>query len=234
MSDPAKKCLYMPLSTTILLSCLLMFSGCMSARPDSRRSLAVATPRENPVQQPARSDQTPDFLHSGIFDTNREALESWLTFIKDGKYRVASGGDFKISDAAQEELKKMFGKMWYPRINHPAISGNIAREYGSKDLAVIVVDTTRNDSGRFGLVIFNVPEDGKSASTQWLFRERDLSSALLSWHSNWPVLVFYNKDGSSDPYYINWDKKTQRYFLDKEQKGLDARENSRLRDGSNH
>jgi hypothetical protein len=63
-----------------------------------------------------------------------------------------------------------------------------------------------------------------------LFRERDLSSALLSWHNNWPVLVFYNKDGSSDPYYINWDKKTKRYFLDKEQKGLDARKNSRLRD----
>jgi hypothetical protein len=219
----------MSVITTFLLACLLVFDGCVSTRSDLSRSVTGDKPQTSPQQQPAKSDQTPDFLHSGIFDTDRQALEAWVTFIKDGRYRVASGVDFGFSNAAQKELEEMFGKVWYPRINHPAISGNIAREYGSKDLAVIVIDTTRSDASRFGLIIFNVPENGKPVSKHWLFRERDLSSALLSWHNNWPVLVFYNKDGSSDAYYINWDKKTKRYFLDKEQKGLDARKNSSLR-----
>lgn len=222
----------MPPIINTLISCLLLFDGCVSAIPHSSHPVTVYSGSGSVLQQPANSGQTTDFLHSGIFDTNPEALGAWLSFIKDGRYRVASLGDFKFSDAAKEQLKEMFGKMWYSRIDHPAISGNIAREYGSKDLAVIVVDTKSLDSSRFGLVIFNVTQGASSPSAQWLFRERDLSSALLSWHSNWPVLVFYKGDGSSDPYYINWNKKTQRYFLGKDQKGLDARKNSRLRNGA--
>ncbi|MEK6281594.1 MAG: hypothetical protein AABN95_14665 [Acidobacteriota bacterium] len=187
--------------------------------------------QRGPKPQLGSPSQAPTFLHSGIFEKNPKALAAWLSFIKDGTYRAAHAEDFQFSQAAKNELQGMFGEMWYPRINHPAITGNISRQDWFYDLAVIVVDTKRTDARRFGLVVFNVPKEGKAPpDPHWLLRERDLSSALLSWHSNWPVLVFYGADGSADPYYINWEKRRQRYFLDKEQRGPDARGNTRLRD----
>jgi hypothetical protein len=155
---------------------------------------------------------------------NPVALKAWLTFIKSGKYRAANANDFNFSEAAKSRLRGMFEDGWYFQVNHPAITGNINRRLGFKDLAVIVIDTARSDSDRFSLVIFNVePEKEKPPSVHWLFKNRDLSSAFLSWYSNWPVLVFYQQDGSADPYYINWNEHTKQYFLDKQQVGPDAR-----------
>jgi hypothetical protein len=171
-------------------------------------------------------------IRSGLFDNNPTALTAWLKFIEDGKYRAAKGEDFKFSEAAKNKLRSMFEDEWYARINHPAITGNISRRHGFKDLAIIVVDTTRSDSTRFSVVIFNAESDNKQApSVHWLLKSRDLSSGLLSWHSNWPVLVFYELDGSPDPYYINWNENTERYFLDKRQVGPGARA-GRLREKS--
>lgn len=199
-----------------------------------RTGTEPATPRETkPLQTPSQSGKS-DLINSGVFDTNPMALEAWLKFIEDGKYRAANGDDFKFHEAAKSELRSMFEDEWYSRINHPAISGNINRRHGFKDLAVIVVDTQRSDSGRFGVVIFNVEPDKKhTPSAHWLIRNRDLSSALLSWHSNWPVLVFYGEDGASDPYYINWNENTKEYYLDKRQLGPDPRA-GRLREKGGH
>ena len=214
---------------TSLLSIILMFDGCLSVISEPSPEVTAAR-TQNSREKPGSSAQRADFLHSGIFDRNPKALEAWLRFVGEGKYRVANADDFAFSDASKKELQELFGEMWYPRINHPAISGNISRKDWFYDLAVIVVDTTRTDPRKFGLIIFNVPKETGTTSAHWLFRERDLSSALLSWHSNWPVIVFYHIDGSSDPLYINWNQKTEEYFLDKEQKDKDARQNSRLFD----
>jgi hypothetical protein len=176
------------------------------------------------LQAQSQSSKSPDLVHSGVFDNNPSVLKAWLKFIEGGQYRAAYADDFKFSEAAKSNLRGMFENEWYPRINHPAITGNINRRHGFKDLAVIVVDTKRQDPARFGLVIFNVESDKyQTASVHWLFRSRDLSTALLSWHSDWPVLVFYCEDGSSDPYYINWNEDERLYFLDKRQLGPGAR-----------
>lgn len=177
-----------------------------------------------PLQLPSQTTNSHDLINSGVFDNNPTALKAWLKFIEDGKYRAANGDDFKFSEAAKSKLRSMFEDQWYPRINHPAITGNINRRHEFKDLAVIVVDTERAGPARFGLVIFNVESNTEETiSVHWLFRSHDLSSAILDWHSNWPVLVFYGEDGSSDPYYINWDNNSKRYFLDKRQVGPGAR-----------
>lgn len=217
----------------ILVTCslwlsLAMLGGCLSGCSNSQRLFAADSLHEPAKQQPVSSNQGRDFLQSGIFETNPKALQAWLGFTKDGRYRAANAGDFAFSEASKNELRELFGERWYPRINHPAITGDISRRNWFYDLAVIVVDTSRTDVGRFGVVIFDIPKEEKSPSIHWLFRGRDLSSALLSWHNNWPVLVFYHNDGSADPYYINWNEKTQEYVLDKDQKGLGARQNSRL------
>ena len=209
----------MTLGLISLAACaiLLIMPSC-----DDRRRSRTSDP--TPVQAASASpSKSPDLLKSGIFDDNPAALKAWLKFIDDGKYRAATGEDFKFSEASKSKLRSMFGDEWYPRINHPAITGNISRRHGFKDLAVMVIDTEKTDPARFSVVIFNVEPDKSELSVHWLFRNRDLSSALLEWHSNWPVVVFYEENGSADPYYINWDDSKKDYFLDKVQVGPDAR-----------
>ncbi len=207
---------------------LLLVPGCHV----QSRTEAGSGPK--PLQLPSQTTKSHDLINSGIFDHNPTALKAWLSFIEDGKFRAAQGEDFKFSEPAKRELRSMFGDQWYPRINHPAITGNINRRHEFHDLAVIVVHTARNDPARFGLVIFNVePNKEQTTSVHWLFQIRDLSTSLLSWHSNWPVLVFYAEDGSADPHYINWDDNAKRYFLDKRQVGPGARA-GRLREKGEH
>jgi hypothetical protein len=172
----------------------------------------------------AQSSKSSDLINSGVFDSNPIALNAWLKLIQSGKYRAANANDFSFSGSAKSELRRMFEDEWYSRVNHPAITGNISRRHGFKDLAVIVIDTATSNSDRFSVVIFNAEPDNKQPpSVHWLQKNCDLSSALLSWHNNWPVLVFYKQDGSSDPYYANWNENTKQYFLDKQQIGPDAR-----------
>lgn len=209
----------MTLSLITFVACaiFLIMPGCHV--PSTSRN---SDPR--PLQAPSPPNKFPDFINSGMFDDNPTALKAWLKFIEDGKYRAANGEDFKFSEPAKSELRSMFEDEWYHRVNHPAITGNISRQHGFKDLAVIVVDTARSSSDRFSVVIFNAEEDkNQTPSVRWLQKNHDLSSALLSWYNNWPLLVFYQQDGSSDPYYVNWNESTKQYFLDKQQIGPDAR-----------
>ena len=186
--------------------------------------------KSDPMQ--SQSNKRSDLVSSGVFDNNPIVLKAWLKFIEGGKYRAANAEDFKFSEAAKSKLWRMFEGGWHDRIDHPAITGNLNRRHGFKDLAIIVVDTEEKEPARFGVVIFNrEPDNEQVASVHWLVRSRDLSTAMLSWHSNWPVMVFYDEDGSADPYYINWNENTRTYFLDKRQVGPDARP-GRLREKS--
>ena len=207
------------LITSICASCLMLLivPGCHF------RSISDPGSNDPKPPVPAQSKESSDLLNSGVFDSNPQALKAWLKFIEDGRYRVADAKDFKFSEAAKGHLRNMFGDEWYPRINHPAITGNISRRHGFKDFAAMVIDSRKNDPARFGVVIFNVEPDKDDLSVHWLFRDRDLSSAILDWFQNWPVLVFYQEDGSSDPYYLNWNENKKIYFLDKQQMGPDAR-----------
>lgn len=209
------------LTTSICALCvtILMMPGCHIRSFSEARSIdTVPGNLHSPTPSPD------DFIASGLFDNNPQALKVWRAFLADGKYRVADASDFKFSEAAKNKLRGMFEAQWYARIKHPAITGNINRRSGFKDLAVIVVDSTKHDANRFGVVIFNIDEAKGLSSQHWLVQNRDLSSALLSWYSNWPVLVFYRDNGSSDPYYINWNDKARTYSLDKRQIGPDARD----------
>lgn len=209
------------LLTSARSACLLFLivSGC-----NVRSTTEAGSNNPTPFQSPSQTNGTSDLINSGLFDNNPIALKAWLKFIEDGKHRAAKGEDFKFSEAEKSELRSMFEGEWYPRINHPALTGNISRRHGFKDLAIIVVDSTKSDSDRFSVVIFNAGrEKRETPSVHWLQRNCDLSSALLSWHNNWPVLVFYRENGSSDPYYINWNENTKQYFLGKQQIGPDAR-----------
>lgn len=137
--------------------------------------------------------------------------EAWRQFTADGRYRIARASDFSFSDAALQSG----GHDLDMRLVSPYMVGDIDRDYRSRDVGVIVIDTTRDEAERFGLVIFTELKGGdREAIPQpfWLYRERDLSKAMLSWDSEGMNLRTYRDDGSFTLCRIKWNKRQQRYY----------------------
>lgn len=77
---------------------------------------------------------------------------------------------------------------------------------------MIVADTTREDTNRFALVIFNAPEfENELYDVLWLFREIDLSKAFMSKSRVGMHVDIYNDDGSQESCIVKWDETRQEY-----------------------
>jgi len=112
------------------------------------------TPAESAVNQAAVPKNDPAV--SGFFNGTPESeKEAWLLFTKDGRYRVAQFEDFQFPDAA----RKLQGADLEKASRYPYVGGDINRDGAYNAFAAIVVDTTRTDRNRFGLVIFSQPKD---------------------------------------------------------------------------
>jgi hypothetical protein len=191
------------LIVAVLGACNVPEQGVSSSSPvrDLQRAPTpqqIATPEVNP-------------LLIGLEGGLPRGREAWESFTADSRYRVARASDFNFSEAAMRsggvDLKK--GLLF------PYMTGDIDRDYRSRDVAVIIVDTKRNDAERFGLIIFTEPEDGDSGSIPqpyWLYRDRDLSRTLLSWDSEGLNLRTYHDDGSFTMCRVRWNRKQQQYL----------------------
>lgn len=192
----------------LLLLGVTLFSCCFRAEkksPDPSLAPAVQANR-----QPASQQRTPkDPLVSGPLIGSQKAEDAWRLFTKDGRYRIASADDFRIPDWA----KKAYGHDLERAINDPMVAGwDINRDGAAHDVAAIVVDTTRNEDTRFGLVIFNAPKKPEGVYTpSWLYRQRDLSRSVLSIASSRTFLMEYHDDGSMTACSITWNLERHAY-----------------------
>lgn len=160
---------------------------------------------------PASSD---DLIASGFFNGTPEAeKEAWRLFTKSGQYRVAGKNDFHLSEAAKKVQPNDVEKA----TTRPYVGGDINHDGAYNDFAVIVVDTTKSEPARFGLVIFNQPaERNGSYETHWLYRDRDLSKTILEWWSGGLAVREYRDDGSYQYCYVNWDQRAKAYSCEKD------------------
>lgn len=80
-------------------------------------------------------------------------------------------------------------------------------------VALIVVDTTRKDWNRYGVVILSEHQKPRSVvEIKWLFRDRDLSQVKLGWSSGDTLgIAEYRDDGSYRHCFVKWDAKNRRY-----------------------
>ena len=131
-----------------------------------------------------------------------ELKEAWRRFIEDGRYRLARLEDMQFSGG--ERVKSLYDFPW-GALGYDQIPG-------ADHLAAIVVDTTRTDDARFGLVIFSAPksEDGAYVA-HWLYRERDLSRAGVIRVSGELSVSQYREDGSEAICHVRWDKRRKKY-----------------------
>jgi hypothetical protein len=125
-----------------------------------------------------------------------ELKKAWHRLVDDGKYRMARPDEF--SEKAQRHIDS-YGGIYLPLLF------DINDDGGYDDFAVIVIDSTRSDDKRFGLVIFSAPRAEKQVfKPSWVFRERDLSKMALSRASARLVLTEYRDDGSQQSCSVRW------------------------------
>ena len=166
-----------------LLIANLLLAGCNS----SATAPSVAAVETMPQAQPSASPQVLDPTEG-----RSEALrEAWRQFTASGQYRLAQKEDMRIPIA---------------EIPYVYIWGDLAYGKRAEDdhLAVIVVDATRNDKSRFGLVIFSPPEGRRDYTVHWLYRDHDLSKTSVNIASGSFFVTEHLDDGSEQTCIVHW------------------------------
>jgi hypothetical protein len=174
---------------------VVLFLACIQGIPQNPA-------REIAAQQSPNGSQRsgfPSYPNLGLIATDPLASEVWKQFSKDGRYRVGSKEEFKISEEKY----------------HPYGDGDFNGDHEYHDFAAIVVDTMRTDASRFGIVIFN-SRDGRQGydGPFWLKRESDLSRAALGTSSHGPLLVAEHRDGTIKVCVVKWNLKQKAYRCD--------------------
>lgn len=181
------------------------------APPQASSNLPGQEAAQTPTPQPSATPEEVNPLLFGVGGGMPRGDEAWRRFMADGRYRIARASDFNFPEAARQSHERDL--VMY--LAAPYVVNDIDRDYRSRDAAVIVVDTTRNDAERFGLVIFTEPEDGDGETVPepfWLYRDRDLSRTFIGWNSEGMNLRTYRDDGTYTVCYVKWERRQQRYF----------------------
>jgi hypothetical protein len=178
-----------------LIACLLpalVLFGC-GAPVKQPEQLAAAQASSHGHSQSDTSNSV--FEPTGDFGKHSESLLSaWRSFTAGGQYRIAQKG---------ETLDSPYAYSWGD-LNYP-------KRVEDDHLAAIVVDTTRSDANRFGLVIFSPPESGSGYEVHWLYRDRDLSKASVHRASGVLHVTEQFNDGSRKVCWVNWNRRLKRF-----------------------
>ena len=195
-------------SHRVLLAFLMLggavSAGCnSSATPSGNASVHGKRESAPPVQAVERRVTDP----TATGENDSEALrQAWRRLTASGQYRLAQKEDMRFSLAAIRTNEVDYVPYVY-------IWGDLA--YGKRvaddHLAAIVVDTTRNDENRFGLVIFSPPEGSRDYQLHWLYRDRDLSRTTVSRASGSFFVSDYPDDGSPRTCTVHWYRSRKQF-----------------------
>lgn len=164
--------------SVVLVLMLVGFSGCAHKSPTEQ-----TTP---PQEAPPATASTPT-----LFWKDGEE-EAWHRFIEDGRYRMAQPADFRFSEQARREMG--------PKLFEKYTTRPVVHWWGGT--GVIVVDTTRTDENRFGLIVFIEPDITNKKNRKacpyeavWLYKNKDLSRSGLEQASGYWFVIEYDDSG---------------------------------------
>jgi hypothetical protein len=176
----------------LLVGCVL-FVACSLGTLNDMSAQTVAT-RETSIEP--QESATPAYANLGLIATDPEASRIWTQFTKGGRYRLARREDFSFSDDHYR----------------PYVDGDFKGDHVYNNFAAIVVDTMRNDSRRFGIVIFNSIDGKGYAGPFWLYRMMDLSRTSLNTSSHGPLLIAeHRENGSIRACIARWNPSRKQY-----------------------
>jgi|SRR6185503_4298452 len=195
----------MRLLIVYLISAVALVSvSCRTQKPSSVEAHQVAA---TPTPTPAVS-----WPEDPTDETDNKALRlAWKRFEKSQKYRLAKPSDRNLTPAALARTTSN-----NPHQAAPSLIWWGTRGYqgfvGKDFLVAIVVDPSRSDSNRFGLVVLAaVASEGKDYKTYWVSREEDMESYLISPASGSVFMEIFRRDGSQETKLLTW-KRTSRQF----------------------
>ena len=144
---------------------------------------------------------------------NKGIDTAWALFAKDGRYRLALEADMDFSEAARKNIARTDGRLEWSALNHIlAYSwGHLGYDSDQDHLAAIVVDNSRNDTSRFGLVIFSKPRGG-TYRPYWLYQDRDLSRTIVYQVSGSLGVMDYQDDGTYPNCWLEWNTRRKQYL----------------------
>ncbi len=181
-----------------------VLAGCHSS---ATRPSSASAPEKKESAPPRQAAERRITDPTATGESNSEALrKAWQRFTANGQYRLAQTEDMRFSEAASRTNR-------INNIPYIYIWGNLAYKKRVEDdhLAAIVVDTTRNDENRFGLVIFSPPEGSEDYKIHWLYRERDLSRTTLSRASGSFFVSEYLDDGTQQTCIVHWYRSRKQF-----------------------
>src|SRR5262249_40874662 len=154
------------LPSLIAVSALLTSLPCRTTEQVRTSEPAVTSTSLNPqVSITWPSDPTQ------VVTDNEELKRAWARFEGSQRYRLAKPSDRKLSPEARARVNSNNPSQIVPFLSWWGVRGLISSNH--KDvLVVIVVDPSRSDPNRYGLVVFAAPKSvGQNYKMYWVARE---------------------------------------------------------------
>lgn len=139
---------------------------------------------------------------------------AWRQFERSQIYRLAQFSDRQLTPEAAARVKSN-----NPNQIKPSLIWWGARGYRGANtqefLVGIVVDPSRSDPKRYGLVVIAaVASEGGHYKPYWVSREEDMESYLLSPASGSVYIECFQHGGAEETKELVWDRKTRRFSLE--------------------
>ncbi len=197
----------------LICLCLAICIGfaCSKSKPQS--SAASNEPSSQIQTGPQKElDYTTDPTCCGLMSVGNQGIDkAWRRFTANGRYRLALKEEIKspAKEFGSDALNSIFAYCW-------GRLGYDSSEEAWNHLAAIVVNTSRNDDARFGLVIFSSPKAGDgSYQPYWIYQDRDLSRTVVWTGTGDLMIAEYKEDGSRAVSYVQWDSARRRFVTSK-------------------
>jgi hypothetical protein len=143
---------------------------------------------------------------------NKDLKRAWEKFERSQKYRLAQPSDRKLTPEAMARVKKNNENQIIPYLTWWNVHGY--REAGNL-LIAIVVDPSRSDAKRYGLVVLATPKsEGGKYKTYWVLQEEDMESYLISPASGSVYMECYRRDGAEVTKEIVWRRSLRQFRLE--------------------
>ena len=184
---------------------LVVLVSCRSSERPTEPTVSIATP----VSETTMTWSSVDLVER--LDDNKALYRAWRDFERTQKYRLAQPSDRKLTPAAVERVKSNSEYQILPFLTWWGAEGYKGR---TDFLIVIVVDPSRSDANRYGLVVIAAPESKDSNyKPYWVAREEDMESYLLSPASGSVFMECFRRDGTLEVKELVWFRSSRQFRL---------------------
>jgi hypothetical protein len=198
----------------MLFALIPLWCGCNASASKQGNVQSAEVPINAEMQPTSKPHELVDPTCCGLLTRNTKGIdEAWRLFTQDGHYRLALEKDMKFPAAAKNDIANREGRVeWNPFNRVFAYSwGHLGNDTDQDHLAAIVVDNSRTDDSRFGMVIFSKPK-GSNYKPYWLYRNRDLSSTVVYQVSGSLGVMNYQDDGTYKNCWVEWNSQRRQYI----------------------